>query len=135
MSRWAFIILCFSFFFIPGCSRGIETSDVIGNYIANHGKGTDILEIRADGTYSHTYKSTLEGEDAAFNYTDNWEFEQDSNRIVLNHYIQGWPWRPGDKVDLIPRNMNTVVKRSFFSGTVKILIDVDSNYYYEKEES
>jgi len=134
MSKWAFILLCLSFFFIPGCSRGIETSDVVGNYTADHGKGTDTLEIRADGTYSHTYKSTLEGEDTAFSYTDNWEFEQDTNRIVLSHYIQGWPWRPGAKVDLIPRNMNTFVKRSFFSGTVKILIDVDRNYYYEKQE-
>ena len=134
MSKLFMLFVCFGFLVISGCSREVETSELVGNYLANHGRGIDELEIKADGTYLHTYKSSLEGDETAFSYTESWALVQDSNRIVLNHYIQGWPWRPGTEVDMTPRNMNTFVKRSLFSGKVKILIDVDSNYYYKKQE-
>lgn len=128
-------MLCSSLLFIAGCSRTVEAGDVVGSYIANHGKGTDTLEIKADGTYLHSYKSSLEGVDTAFSHTGKWELEQGNKRIVFNQFVQGWPWRPGTEVDLVPRNENNIVKKSLISGEVKILIDVDSNYYYEKQES
>ena len=135
MSRWLFVMLCFGILFISGCSREVRASDVAGSYTANHGKGIDTLEINADGTYSHSYKSTLEGDDTAFSQDGKWELEQGGGRIVFERYIKGWSWRPGAEVDLTPRSKNTVVKKSIIAGKVKILIDVDSNYWYEKQES
>ena len=135
MSKWLFVMVCSSFLLVSGCSRTVEAGDAVGSYIANHGKGTDTLEIKADGTYSHSYKSSLEGVDTAFSHTGKWELEQGNKRIILKQFVEGWPRWPGAEVDLIPRNFNTVVKKSLFFGKVRILINADSNYYYEKQES
>jgi hypothetical protein len=103
---------------------------IIGKYIANHGKGVDSLEVKSDGTYVHYYKSP-DGEE--FRNTNQWEFEHlhEEPWITFHKFIPRWPRLPGIKTQ--SGFWGVEVKRSFLTGNLRLCIDPDLNYYYEKQ--
>ena len=71
--------------FMPasGCSKSVTRSRVVSTCEAEHESGTETLELRADGTYSHRFKATQGPEST---YSDKWEFSaNDPGPTVLLH--------------------------------------------------
>src|SRR5438128_1163566 len=68
-----------------GCSTKVERSSVIGTYVANHGKGLESIEVRADGTYN--YSCQVDGRNLVHNQ-GRWIFhEQDgAGRLTFEEF-------------------------------------------------
>jgi hypothetical protein len=101
---------------------------VIGRYVANHQKGLDYLELKTDGTYILNFKSS-DGKE--FINTNQWEFEyRDGNPwITFSGFVFGLPGYGTQK----PGFWLVEVEKSFLTGNLRLCIDPDLNYYYEKQ--
>ena len=99
---------------------------LIGKYIANHKKGIDTLELKKDGTYIYYYKSA-DGKELT--NTNRWQFEYQNKepRITFEKFFFGLPGY-GSKV---PGFWDVEVEKS--GKTLRLCIDPDLNYYYEKQ--
>lgn len=98
---------------------------VLGKYSANHKYGIDTLAINSDGTYDYYFRS-IDG--AELTNTNRWHFETQSNepRITFDKFIFGIPGY-GSKE---PGFWDVKVEKS--GKTLRLRIDPDLNYYYEK---
>lgn len=115
---------CIFLLVLTSCSKPIERADLIGKYTANHKKGLDVLDIKDDGTYIHTYQPAV-GE--AVTNSDHWEvaFEKGEPRITFSKFTFGFG--VGSKVSGF---WDVKVERS--GNQLRLSIDPDLNYYYEK---
>ena len=120
-------IVAFVLLGLLGCSEQIDQSMLIGKYIANHGKGIGILELKSDGTYIYYYKAT-DGKELT--NTNRWEFAYQNKepRITFEKFIFGLP-EYGTKM---PGFWDVKVEKS--GKTIRLFIDPDLNYYYEKQK-
>jgi hypothetical protein len=120
-------ILLFMLLGFLGCSEQVDQSMIVGKYIANHKKGIDTLELKADGTYTFYYKSA---DGTELTNTNRWEFEYQNKepRITFEKFIFGLP-NFGSKE---PGFWNVKVEMS--GKTPRLCIDPDLNYYYEKQK-
>jgi len=120
-------MLVFALLVFLGCSKQIDRSMLIGKYIANHGKGTDVLELKSEGTYIYYYRSA-DGKELT--NTNRWKFEylNKEPRITFEKFIFGLPGY-GSKVSGF---WDVEVEKS--GKTLRFCIDPDLNYYYEKQK-
>jgi hypothetical protein len=114
------LLICF------GCEKPIERAMVIGKYKANHQKGIDSLELKPDGTYSYNYKA-LDGKETE--NANNWQFEYSEGRptLTFHGFVFGLPGYGSTQAGF----WVVEVKRSF-AGNLRLYIDTDLGYYYEK---
>ena len=101
---------------------------VVGKYIANHQKGDDIIELKPDGTYLYHYKG-VDGKEVR--NTNRWEFEycEDKPTITFSEFVFGLPGYGFTKSGF----WVVKVKKSL-TGNLRLCIDPDLNYYYEKSK-
>jgi hypothetical protein len=99
---------------------------VIGKYIANHKKGINVLELKPDGIYIYYYRSA---DGTELKNSNKWEFEYQNNepRITFEKFIFGLP-EYGTKR---PGFWNVKVEKS--KKTLRLCIDPDLNYYFDKK--
>lgn len=128
MNKLLFIFLLNSITIFSGCSGEIDIKTVIGNYVANHQKGTDTLELRPDGTYNYQYIFPDGGE---IKISNKWEFNNSDGKpiITFHKFIFGLPGY-GSKD---PGFWIVEVKRTL-TGDLRLVIDPDLNYYYIKQK-
>jgi hypothetical protein len=114
------LLVCF------GCEKSIERPMVIGKYRANHQKGIDSLELKPDGNYTYNYKA-LDGKE--IENSNRWEFEYSNDRstITFHSFVFGLPGYGSKQAGF----WVVEVKRSF-AGNLRLYIDTDLGYYYEK---
>lgn len=112
--------------FCVGC-RQKERKDVIGTYIANHGKGLDEIELKQDGTY--IYRCELNDGSKVTN-TSHWSFYDDHGepRITFDHFQ--FCLTPYSKTP--PGYWDVRVQRSM-TGRLELALDSDVNFYYIKQ--
>ena len=115
---------CFTLASLTSCSKPIDRAGLIGTYTANHGKGLDVLELRDDGTYVHSYQSAG---GVILTNSSNWEvsLEHDISRITFSKF--SFTFDVGSKVSGF---WDVEVERS--GKKLRLVIDPDLNYYYEK---
>ncbi len=120
------IMVVFALFGLLGCTEQIDRAMLVGKYTANHGKGVDTLELKSDGTYNYYFKS-VDGKELT--NTNRWEFESQGKkpRITFEKFIFGLPGYGSEK----PGFWDVEVEKS--GNTIRLCIDPDLNYYYEKK--
>lgn len=101
---------------------------LFGKYTANHKYGIDTLNINQDGTYNYYFKST---DGTELTNTNRWKFEFQNNepRIIFEKFIFGIPGY-GSKM---PGFWDVEVEKK--GKSLRLCIDPDLNYYYEKQSS
>jgi len=104
----------------------ISRSDVIGEFNANHGKGLDKILLQEDGTYIHTFQN---GTERIISNSEKWTFTDRSgeSRLTFNNFtfLQGVA---SDKSGY----WDVEVER--LSGTLRLNLDPDLNYFYKKND-
>jgi hypothetical protein len=112
--------------FCTGCGN-ITRDDVLGKYLANHGKGLDEIEIKPDGTYFHACK-LHDGSSTENSNQWNLHFEKDKPRITFSNFRFCFP--PYSKTP--PGFWDVDIDRSLM-GSLRLDIDSDVHYYYKKQ--
>ena len=120
-------ILVMSVFILSGCSsspKNVDPKIILGKYVANHEKGIDELEIKADGTYKYYFKSNGGRE---ITNSGAWELESKENDtyITFNKFIFGL-YGYGSKEG----GFWIVKLEKKLSGKFQLCIDGDLDYYY-----
>ena len=130
MNKFCRFIAVIALFGFLGCSKQIDLdpSMLIGKYTANHKYGLDTLEINSDGTYNYYFKSN---DGTELINSNQWEFEILDNEpwITFEKFIFGMP-RPGTKK---PGFWVVEVEKSWTWKSIRLYIDLDLHYYYEKQ--
>lgn len=111
-----------------GCTKAIDRSMVVGKYNANHNKGSDSLELRADGVYLHHYTSA-DGKELA--NTNRWKFEYQDGKPIIT-FVQFAFSLPGYGTKY-PGFWIVEVKKSIIGNTLHLCIDPDLGYSYIKQ--
>lgn len=105
--------------------RAITRDEVIGKYAANHGRGQDLLEIRADGKWVQRYV----GADGTELMSEGpWEFESHDGTDWIT--FREFTLRATEQLG-IKGLWGTTPTASWWSGRVRLGIDDDLGYYYE----
>jgi hypothetical protein len=113
-----------------GCVIPIDNDEIPGRYVANHKKVLlDMVEIRADGTYTYQYK-TVSGDDD-FTNTGTWIIEDHAGRtyITFNKFVFVLPGYGSGRPAYWP-----VEPLRSLTGSIRLTLDPDLGYYYVKQE-
>jgi hypothetical protein len=105
----------------------IERSALVGTYVLNRGEASDVIEVMADGTYVHSYKTT-----GGVTHTgqNRWYLEplDGEERITFKGFVFALPGR------------GTGGRRSFWNvaiervaGSIRFGIDEDLGLWYQKQ--
>jgi hypothetical protein len=116
----------FVFLVLLGCARKIDRTEVIGTYIANHGRGTDKIELHADGTYAYECRLS-DGE--SFRNNNRWTFYSQSgfSRITFDQFqFCLEPYRR-------TKGYWEVEVENPWIGHPRLCLDPDLHYYYIRE--
>jgi hypothetical protein len=119
--------------FCAGCHTKTNRADLVGTFTANTGASRDIIDIREDGTYVHTYHLYPQGTEIVS--TGNWTYKTSDGvtRITFREFVWG--------ADFVQPNLSkrqreqpsfwdVEVQKSF--GTVRLRIDPDVHEFYVK---
>jgi hypothetical protein len=109
------------------CSRRTDRPAVCGRYVANHGKGLDALDLKSDGTY--IYNCHL-NDGSTFHNTGVWKFYYDGKepRVTFDQFAFCLPGYGGRRLGY----WDVEVERSW-TGRLRLTLDPDLNYYYERQ--
>jgi hypothetical protein len=106
--------------------RPIERSALVGTYVLNRGEASDVIEVRADGTYLHSSK-------AAGGVTqtrqDRWYLEplDGEQRITFEGFVFTLPGYGIEK----PGFWNVAIER--VAGSIRLGVDDDVGIWYQKQ--
>ena len=112
-------------FTLVGCSEPIDKTSLAGKYVLNKSRGVDVIQLRSDSIYVHTYKSDVASATSA---TGRWELEEiEGAKTVTLHDFRALP------------NENTrgsgfyllQIQRKF--GRVRLVVDSDLGIFYEQQ--
>jgi len=129
MSKIMTCALVLALFVSIGCTKAIDSFMVIGTYKANHGKGSDVLQLQADGIYLYRYTSADGNE---LNNTSKWEFEYRDGKptIAFSRFVFGLPgYREKG-----PGFWIVEVEKSIIGNTIHLCLDPDLGYFYDKQD-
>jgi hypothetical protein len=56
LARVSALLLALGTVSLEGCSDKFIPNDLVGSYTLNVGPGSDVLELKSDGTYVHSYQ-------------------------------------------------------------------------------
>ena len=106
--------------------RPIERSALVGTYVLNRGEASDVIEVRADGTYVHSYKTT---DGVTHTGQDRWYLEplDGEQRITFEGFVFGLPGRGvgGRSV------WNVATER--VAGSIRLGVDEDLGLWYQQQ--
>ena len=120
------ILGCSSIFIFLNWPQKINRESIVGNYVANHGQGTDVIKVEMDGSYILTCKSK-QGKKITNEGRWSFEYRQGEPRLTFHGFIFGIPG-----YGLAEKSMWDVeVERSW--GNMELCIDPDLGYFYQKE--
>jgi hypothetical protein len=112
--------------FCTSCGRKLEPADLIGRYVSNRGAATDVVELRADGTYVHTFG--IPGKPPFVN-TNRWEFQYRKGEPRLTFWEFVFKSTKGPIGG--PAIWDVEIERS--RGRLRLCISPDLDHYYVKE--
>lgn len=122
-SQTVVLILAINFI---GCSRKVDRAAVVGEFLANHSKGLDAVDLEQDGTYVYTCHLKDQKE---WTHTDHWNFyyQEGHPRITFDNFIFCVP-----EYAKHPGYWDVEVERSA-TGKLELSLDPDLNYYFVKK--
>jgi len=130
MIKYKYEILLITFITLIGsCSGPIDESMVVGKYKANHNKCMDNLEIKSDGSFIHHYYNEKDGKEHTHGGRWRLKYENGYNNILFNTFFSALPEYGENSFGF----GTTVIKPIW--GNLRIYIDPDLNYYYEKQNN
>ena len=112
--------LCFM-----GCSEHLSKEKLAGKYVLSVSDGTDAIELKIDGTYTHSFQDKKGAQDT---HTGTWQLQTldagltvilDGFRPLMGEQIQG------EGFYLLP------IKSSF--GKITLITNLDTNEGYERQ--
>jgi hypothetical protein len=114
----------------------VTRAELVGEYSAHCGDGTDTLQLSPDGTYVHRWKET----DAAWrSQSDDWQMETDPKfregcSLSVRNYSDRFPLHRSELSATPERRSGfyCMEVRRAFSGHVQLNLDPDVTCYYEK---
>jgi len=113
---------------MTGCPSKVSRAELIGRYDANVPEGKDMLRVRADGTYDHTYARPGGVEHTE---TSTWMLEPDEadgEKVTFNDFtFQIAPYK-SDRPGFWP------ARPSKRFGKIRFEINDDMRLYYTKQE-
>ena len=120
--------------FCAGCHNKKVRSDLIGSFTANTSTQRDLIDIRDDGTYVHTFHLNPQGFEIIS--TNKWtcEISNGAMRITFEKFIWAAEFTPPNfskEQRETPSFWDVEVEKSF--GKVKLRIDPDVHEYYIKK--
>lgn len=129
------IFIGFLWIFVCGCNVEVDPDafnpqELVGEYSANHGKGTDLLKLEKDGSFIQTFKSQ-NGE--KFQNEGTWQYkkvETNGNKaglVVLRKFVHYW----NNERKPIHGSWSIELEKGV-SGQIQITIEPEHGYYYEK---
>lgn len=139
---WVIAVLLAALALAGGCSHKIGPLDVVGTYVANRGKGIDVLEVKRDGTYLYTCNP---GKAPDFSNTRH---RQGSSSVASSftnenhwslHYDDGEPRMTFDDFRFCavdyrkPAGYWDVSVQRSWRGVLRLPIDRDVNFYFVKQ--
>ena len=128
---------------LVGCSHKIGSLDVVGTYVANRGKGVDVLEVKRDGTYLYTCNP---GKAPDFSNTGHWKSSSSDVSSFTNentwslHYDDGEPRMTFDDFRFCaldyrkPAGYWDVSVQRSWRGRIQLPVDRDVNFYFVKRD-
>ena len=117
---------------LSACEAQFKESELIGTYKANHDKGEDVIVLKEEGIYIHTFKTP----EKLFEREGKWEYEIFMDQPLISFYNFDHRWRDDyytykkDEKNVWP----SFIERSIF-GKIRLGLSADLDYYYEKVES
>ena len=125
MFRLAAIIILFLSPTGCGQKKPVEKADVVGIFRANFGTGTNILELRADGTYRHIIHDAGQ---TLIRRTNRWEFEHWKGKPWLSFY--DFTDDPNAKPGSLGAVWGVEIERA--GNQLRLRSDSDLDHYYSK---
>lgn len=121
------IILVFIVVLLLGCSQIYNREQLSGKYVANHPYGKDYLILNADGTYRYSY--TDKNGETTIN-ENKWELEYKNQKTIITFFQFDFalPDYGTDSAGYWVVEVNRSI-----TGSYRLIIDPDLNYYYQKE--
>ncbi len=115
------------------CQVEFQESELIGTYKANHGKGEDIIVLKENGKYLHTFKTS----ENLFEREGNWEYEIFKDQPLISFYNFQHRWRDNYYTYEFEKGERNIwpafIERTIF-GKITLPLDDDLGFYYEKVE-
>jgi hypothetical protein len=112
-------------FFLAGCSSHYEKAQLVGKYVLNVGHGDDLLELKSDGTYTHSFQAQ---QNTTATGSGKWELESyDAGPTVTLDDFQRLPGEPSGG-----SGYYLLTIKSFF-GKICLMTNEDTNECYEKQ--
>ena len=106
--------------------RPIERSALVGTYVLNRGEASDVIEVRADGTYVHSYKTT-----GGVTHTsqDRWYLDplDGEQRITFEGFVFALPGRGSGGRN----SWDVAIER--VAGSIRLGVDEDLGLWYQKQ--
>lgn len=121
--------------FCAGCHTKIDRADLVGIFTANTAAHRDVIDVRDDGTYVHTYR--LDPQGSEITTTNKWtcETNDEATRITFDGFVWGTdfvqPNLSKEKREE-PSFWDVEVEKSF--GKVRLRINPDVHQYYVKSK-
>jgi len=113
--------------FLSGCSNQYTTNELVGRYILSDERGTDTIELRANGQYSHSYPSKR-GNGGKEKGTWHIEELQAGATAVLNDFHD---LKANNSVERGAYNFLLI--ESWF-GTMYLITNIDLNEGYKRQQ-
>ena len=127
-NRTGYLLLVAGLVVIFGCTSKVDRSMVVGKYYANYKNAVEILELKPDGSYEYYFKSPANFE---IRHSNRWEFgyEDGIPIITFDQFVFGFPAYGAQ----IPGFWRVEVERSFWARNLRLGIEPDVGYYFEKK--
>jgi|HubBroStandDraft_5_1064220.scaffolds.fasta_scaffold240688_2 hypothetical protein len=121
--RLIFLSMIFCLAELCACSKEVDPSRLAGTYEAHHRNGTEIIELSADGTYTHKFVAS-DGVNST--YSNNWKFERFDGepKIALEGFTSHFP--ESEKSDVVLLG----VERNW--GRIRLYRSYALDQYYAK---
>jgi|SRR6185437_3802115 len=125
LPRLSALLLAFGITSLVGCSDKFTPNDLVGSYALNVGPGSDVLELKGDGTYVHSYqdsnvpKNELGGK---------WQLDNTPNGEVVT--LDNFKVLPGENAT---GSGYYLLKPTRFFGSIRLMRNLDLNEFYKKQ--
>lgn len=107
--------------------RPIEPAALVGTYVLNRGQAPDLIALKPDGTYVHSY-TAANGQ--KHSHQDRWSLEpiNGEQRITFNEFVFALPGYGTGK----PAFWNVEIER--VGGSIRLRVDDDLGVWYQKQQ-
>jgi hypothetical protein len=108
---------------VCGCSKEIDPSRLAGTYEAHHRNGSEIIELRSDGSYTQHFTAP---DGMKSTYSNNWRFESfhGEPKIALQGFTSHFPESKNADIVLLG------VEKDW--GRIRLYRSYDLDQYYVK---